>query len=227
MKLSNKVLLGFLGFIFLYITAAFAELRLTGSPNIFDDDNSTAETVDISGISFVILKDLTINIKVIGSDSSKLEVRSLSGGLLKQLKYEVSGDTLTLAGFQEEGSESVRISVFVPQTSLRGIIIKNATANIEDFQQPLLRISQSSGRIWMSSNRIAKIQMEVSNHSFLDISGTSVDTLSATIDRSEVHINSSVGVLQGSMKNDAYLRLNEIKDIHLKKDESSRLNVYE
>lgn len=227
MKLSDKILLGFFGFIFLYLSAAFTELRLTGIPNIINDKNSIGETVDLSDISFVILNDFPVNVKVVGSDQSKLEVRSLSGGLLKHLKYQVSGDTLTLAGFQEEGRGSVRISVFLPEGSLRGIIVKNATADIQHLQQPLLYISQTSGSIWMANNKIAKIQLEVSDKSFLDMTGTGVDTLSVTIDRSQVHINTPVGVLQGSMKNDAYLLLNEIRDIQLKQDKSSRLNVYE
>jgi hypothetical protein len=69
--------------------------------------------------------------------------------------------------------------------------------------------------------------MNLSNHSFFDINATKLDTLSTTIEGSEVHINSPIGRLQGSMKNNAYLRLNGLKEIQLKKDESSRLLLFQ
>jgi hypothetical protein len=69
--------------------------------------------------------------------------------------------------------------------------------------------------------------MDLTNRSFLDISDTNVDTLSATIDASEVHISSPVGLVQGAMKNDSFLRLGNIQEIQIKKDESSRLNLYQ
>jgi hypothetical protein len=225
MKLSNKILLGFFGFIFLYLTAAFAELRLSGTPNVIDDKNSMAETVDIRGITYLVLNDFDKNVKVIGSDHSRLEVRSFSGDLLKKLKYELSGDTLKLSGLALEDSKNFRVSIFVSETGLKGITVKSSHAIIENLQQPLLHLSQNSGRVWMSDNRIAKIQMDLSNRSFLDINTTNVDTLSAKIDGSQVLISSPVGLVQGSMENKSFLRLGEIREIQLKKDKSSDLNM--
>ena len=227
MKLSNKILLGFFGLVFLYLTAAFAEIRLSGIPNIVNDKNSIAETVDISGVAYLIIKDLDNNVKVIGSDRTRLEVRSLSGDLLKKLKYEMSGDTLTLSGLQSEELGPIRISLFVPETSLKGIAVNSAAATIEGMEQELLYISLKSGRISVSGNKISNIQMDLSNRSFLEINTTDLDTLSATIEGSEVLINSPVGLVQGSMKNNSSLRLGDIQEIQLKKDESSRLNSYQ
>lgn len=226
MKLSNKILLGFFGFIFMYLTAVFAEFRLTGIPNIIDDKNSIAETVDISGVSYLILKDVNKQIDVIGADRAQLEVRSLSGGLLTKLKYKISGDTLTVSGLQSEGIKTIKISVFIPKTSLKGIMVNSSGVSVDGLQSDLLNISQSSGRIWMSNNKIANVRIDLSNRSFLDVNSTSLDTLSANIEGSQVHISSPVGLVQGSMKNNSLLRLGDIREIQLKKDESSRLNIY-
>jgi hypothetical protein len=54
MSLSNKILLSFFGFIFLYLTAAFVEIRVSGTPNIISDKNSKAETVDIVGVNYLV-----------------------------------------------------------------------------------------------------------------------------------------------------------------------------
>jgi hypothetical protein len=225
MKLSNKILLGFFGFIFLYLTAAFAELRLTGSPNVINDKNSIAETTDISGVNYVVIRDMDTQINVIGSDRAQLEVRSFSGTLLEKLNYKISGDTLTLSGIESKEVKTIKISVFVPETSLKGITVNRSVAIVRGLQRDVLQISQKSGTIWMSESRITKIQMDL-DESYLDISGTRLDTLSVNIERSEVSIDAPVGLLQGSMKSSSQLRMSDIGEIQFKKDESSRLNLF-
>lgn len=225
MNLSNKILIGFFGFAFIYLTAVFAEVRLRGTPNIINDSNSIAETVDISGISYVVLRDVDYRIEVIGSDHPKLEVRSITGDLLKELKHKISGDTLTLSEFKSADRKMVRISVFVPKASLKGITANAAEANVKGLNQELLYISQHAARIWMTGNKIGKIHMSVSGKSHLDISATALDTLSAKIDNSEIFIYSPVGRLEGSMENNSFMRMGDIDEIEFSKDKSSRLDL--
>lgn len=227
MKLSNKVLFAFFGAAFLYLTAVFAEVRLTGVPNVIDDSNSIAETADISGVSYLVLEDLDYNVSVIGSDRAQLEVRSMSGDLLNKLKHHVFNDTLTLSDFQSEGQRAVKISVFVPKAGLKGITVNSAEATVEGLQAELFYISQDGGRIRMSDNGIGNIHVEASAGSYLKISSTDVDTLSARIDNSEVSISSPVGIMQGSMKNKSFLHMIDVDEIQLKKDDTSRLHLYQ
>lgn len=227
MKLSNKILLGFFGFIFLYLTAVFAELRLTGTSNVIDPKNSIAETVDLSGISYLILNDCDKDVNITGSDHTRLEVRSLSGSLLQKLKYEISGDTLTLSGFQSKIASSLRLSVFVAKPGLKGITVKSSSGTIEGLQQESLQLSQNSGRIWMSDNKIANIQTDLSNGSTLSISKTTLDTLSTRIDGSKLHVLSPVGLVQGTIENNSRLQLSELQEIQVKKDKNSHLFMYQ
>ena len=226
MKLSNKILIGFFGFAFVYLTAVFAEVRIKGTPNIINDTNSIAETVDISGVSYLVLQDMDHDIAVGVSDNPRLEVRSISGDLLKRLKYNIAGDTLTLSELQSEERRTVKISVFVPEGGLKGMKIIHAGASVKGLAQDHLYISQNAGRIWMSDSRIGKIQIEASSKSFLNISATGLDTLSANIDSSEVSVSSPVRLLEGSMKNKSFLRMNDIDQIQFEKDETSRFNLY-
>ena len=227
MKLSNKILIAFFGFAFIYLTAVFAEVRLRGTHNIINDTNSIAETVDISGVAYLVLQDLNKDVHVIGSDNPRLEVRSFSGDLLQRLKYKISGDTLTLWELQSQARETVMISIFVPKSSLKGIAVNAAEAIVKGLEQELLYISQNAGRISMSDNSIDNIHMETSGKSYSRISATEIDTLSAKIDNSEVSISSPVGLLQGSMKNNSSLNLSDINQIQFKKDETSRLTMYQ
>jgi hypothetical protein len=225
MKLSDKILLAFFGFIFIYLTAAFVEVRLSGTLNVIDDRNSKAETVDIAGVAYLILTDLDKTVDVLGSDRAQLVVRSLSGDVLKNLKYQLSGDTLTVSGVGTMINDPVRIYVFVPG-NLKGITVNSSDAVVRNLQLENLKISQNSGRISMSDNRISSMELNLSNHSFLDVSGGSTDTLSAAIERSQVNIYSPVGVLHGSMKENSSLHLRDLRDIKLTKDESSILSLY-
>lgn len=224
MKLSNKILIGFLGFIFLYLTAAFAELRLNGIPNVINDTNSIAETVDLAAISYLNIKDVDKTVHVIVSDLPRLEVRSFSGDWLTKLKFSVSGDTLTLSDFHAEDTK-VKISVFVPKTHLNGITIQTGTAIVNGLKQDLLHLSQKSGSIWITDSQLIKMDVNL-DQSYLEVSGTTLDTLSAQIERSRVNILSPVGILQGSMKNSASLNLSDVEEIQVKKDKSSRLLMY-
>ena len=113
MKLSNKILIGFFGFLFLYLTAVFAEIRLSGTPYIVDDSNSVGETVETGTVNFVVLRNLDESINIVTSDKPQLEVRSLSGDALEAVKYKISGDTLTLYDLQSDDIKPVRITVFV------------------------------------------------------------------------------------------------------------------
>jgi hypothetical protein len=227
MKLSNKILLGFFGFLFLYLTAAFTEVRLAGTPNIISEKNSIAETVDLPGISYVVLNDVDKTVKITQSGNPRLEVRSLSGGMLKKLTYKISGDTLTLSDLESEDTRTMTITVVVPNTTFKGITVNSSTASVSGLDQERLDISQNSGRIYMSQSTIERIQLNLSNKSFFDINEAELDTVSANIEASQAIINSPVGLMQGSMENAAYLRVNDIREIRLKKDQSSNLNMYQ
>ena len=226
MKISNKILIGFFGLVFIYLTAVFAEVRLRGTSSAIDDSNSIAETADISGVAYLVLEDLSKTINVIASDQPRLEVRSFSGDLLQTLKFTMAGDTLTLSQGPSDDDKPVKVSVFVPKAGLKGMTVRGAVAVVEGLQQEAFQISQHDGRIWMSDNSIGNIRLEASGRSYLEMSESVLDTLSATIEESEVLIFSPVQLLKGSMRNASILRLMNVDEIQFKKDESSRLNLY-
>jgi hypothetical protein len=225
MKLSNKILVGFFGFIFLYLSAAFAELRLMGTPNVVDEKNSIVESVDLTGVAYLVINDLDKNIHVVASEKAQLEVRSLSGELLKQIKYQVSNDTLTVTDLPEEKRSSVKITLFVRKTGFKGMTVNQSEVMMSGLQQKHLYIVENSGRIWISESKIGKIQVNASGESNLDISETRVDTLSAELRMSHVQV-SSVRLLEGSMKQSSSIQLGDVDEIQFKKDKSSRLSMY-
>jgi hypothetical protein len=226
MKLSNKILLGFFGFLFLYLTAAFTEIRFTGTSNTLNVDNSKAEVADLSSIHYIDVIDVGTNVNITQSDRTQLEVRSISGDLLKNLKYEISGDTLKLLSFASGDEQAHKVTVLVLKESLKGIHVNSSVVNVSELEQARLQLTQNESRIWMSRCKVSTMEMRLSERSFINVSETDIDTLSATVDNSEAHLNSLVGFVRGSVTNQSFFRLSGIREIQIKKDESSNLNMY-
>ena len=84
MKLSNKILIGFFGFCFLYMVVAFTEMRLKGDLNRLDDSNSISESIEINGIKYIVFDEVEQRLTVRGSVTSGIEVNSISGDLIKR-----------------------------------------------------------------------------------------------------------------------------------------------
>ena len=225
MKLSNKILIGFFGCLFLYLTAVFAEIRLTGIPNIINDSNSIAEKVSLAGVKHVILNDVSRSVIIVASDKSELEVRSISGKELQNLQYEVLGDSVILSGFKSEPASNLKITVFIPE-GLKRIAVNSSEAHVEGFRQENLNISENEGHVFLLDNEISKLQIRLSNRSHLDASNSMLDTLSADVDGSQVYAAAPMKVAQGSIQNSSFLQLGDVGEIAIKKDNSSRLNIY-
>ncbi len=227
MKLSNKILFGFFGFIFLYMTAAFAEIRLRGTFNDINDTNSVAETADLPEVTQLIVNNLDWQVNVAGSDQPRIEVRSASGDLLKNLTYSISGDTLTLLKLEREKNVMLKVTVYVPAGSFMGITVNGADVNIEALAQRDLSVVQNGGRVAMTkNNQIDVLHLEASDTASFGLSDGRVNTLSVQIDNSQAHIHTSVRRLRGSLQNNSYLLMTEVEEIQFRKDDSSRLHFY-
>lgn len=171
-----------------------------------------------------MLEGLEQSVTIIGSDTARLEIHSSSGNLLQKLKYNVSGDTLTLKQLDVEKDPRTRISVYMPKDSLKGLVISNAWVDIKNLEQKTLSVSQNQGDVRMyDKNAIGKLTLDASNDASFNLSDTVLDTLLVQLENAHIQINSPTGLLEGAMKNSSYLQIVAPDEIRLKKDESSRL----
>lgn len=223
MKLSNKILIGFFALIFVYLTAAFTELRVRGISHHLDEDNSVAETVRISGVNQLVLPNLREQIYVIASDTARLEVRSNAGNMLQKLTYSFTGDKLTLKALENDNDVAVRISIYVPRQSLQRITTEGTSLTISGLQRNVLQISQKDGWIYMTdNNQIGKLDLH-SSHSNFTLNESTLDTLAVSLHNADVSIESPVKFLDGQVSDTSTLRMHGIDQILTKKDVSSRL----
>lgn len=226
MKLSNKILIGFFGFVFLYMIAAFTEVRLKGDPNRIDEFNGVMETVGIGGVNYLVLPDLGHRMTVMGSDNPRIEVKSLAGDLLKHLKYNIQGDTLTIESFDLEKKQNLMIYIHVPKYSFVGLTSNNAGISIGELELTDLTIVQTDGWIRIGEkNKLGRLNLTASRGAYFNASDSEIDTLSAIIEDSEISISTSLKLAKGSMSNNAYLNINGTDEIQFKKDQSSRIII--
>lgn len=224
MKLSNKILIGFFGFAFLYMIAAFTEIRFKGDPNRIDDDNGIIETVGIAGVNYLVLPDVKSQMSIIGSNDPKIEVKSIKGDLLKYLKYEISGDTLIMKGFDLPEDQRARVTFYVPKNGFVGLTSDHGGVSIGELDQATLSITQIDGWIRIGDkNKLGNLILNARSGAYFTVSESDLDTLSVTADDSQVSIMTRINLAEGVISNDSYINLNNVGEVRFKKDESSRL----
>lgn len=224
MKLSNKILIGFFAFIFLYLTAAFAELRLTGTTESWDSKNTVSKTVDLKGINHVVAKN--IDFEIVGSPKAELEIKALQKEMLSSVSYTISGDTLLLSSAGLEEVKRVRLTVEMPE-NIRSLSLDHSIAAIKGLEADQLNILQVSGRMWMSDCDIKKIEVNASKQSHLQINTTQLDTLKAEMAESQIYVFAHTKFFEGSIEKQSFIQLQNADAIRFRKDESSKLSIFE
>ncbi len=226
MKLSNRILIGFFGFVFIYLIAAFTEIRFRGNLNHLDESTGLVETADLSGFTYLIIRDLDESVTLVAADVPGIEVRSITGDLLKNLKYEVKGDTLELTQLQLEENVNLNLTVYVPKNSLTGMTIYDVSVVIKGMDQKQLAIRQQAGSIrFVEGNRLEKLSIQATDNGNLNFSGHPLDTVSIQLNNSNVHIESGTSRVEGKMVNDSYLWIRDVNEIDFTKDETCRLFI--
>jgi hypothetical protein len=226
MKLSNKILLGFFGLLFVYLTAAFAEVRLRGTPNFMASNTGIAESIDLTGVRYIVLNRVDQNTKIMPAEKASMEVRSRGGDKLKLLSYQISGDTLHLSGPVDEHGK-FKVTLFLPNGQLKGLTVINALVVVEGFEQETLKIRSKVGKVWFVDNSFKTVEMNIIDRSYLEFTAERLDSLSIDIAKSQVTIQSSVNAVKGTMTNQSILKLLDAQVIQFQKDESSTLNMYQ
>ncbi|MEP1097318.1 MAG: hypothetical protein ABJG78_19535 [Cyclobacteriaceae bacterium] len=225
MNISTKILMGFFGTAFVYMSAVFIEIRLAGEDDDLHGKDTKIESVPIDNINYVVIADLGQRIYLKSSGTPGLEFRSRSGGLASRLTYEINGDTLNIKELNLEENTNLELTLLVPK-ELIGIEANSASVYLSDLEQSTLSIIQSGGRIVLREDvKVGKLNILAKESAEFDVFGSEIDTVALDSDNSEIELRTYIGRLEGSMKNDSYLYVENTDDISFKKDEDSSLRL--
>ncbi|MEO1096186.1 MAG: hypothetical protein AAFX57_00340 [Bacteroidota bacterium] len=226
MKLSNKILIGFFGFIFIYMTAAFTEMRFKGDLNRIDEHGGMMETAELRSIGYVKVSDLTQRVIITSADNPGIEVKSKSGKALQSLDYEVVGDTLLLKSFNLDKGDPAAVTILLTDQNLRGLEVQDTHVTLKKLVQDSLNVSQSGGHVWFDeANQIAQVTIEAKDQADVFVY-TGLDILHVETINSHVVIQSSIGLLSGKISSQSQLVAYGAEEVRLSRDSSSdfRLN---
>ncbi|MEM7110526.1 MAG: hypothetical protein AAF519_20020 [Bacteroidota bacterium] len=226
MKLSNKILIGFFGFIFLYMTAAFTEMRFKGDLNRIGEHDGIMETTELSAIGYVKMSDLIQRVTVTSADNPGIEVKSKTGQALQSLNYEVVGDTLIINSFDLNKGEPAAITLLLNGNGLRGLEVRDTHVTLKKMVIDSLVVSQSGGHVWFDKmNRIDQLNIKVEDAAELYVY-TGLDLLNVNAINSHVVIQSDIGILSGRISRQTQLVASGPEEVRLKRDSSSDFRFY-
>ncbi len=224
MKLSNKILIGFFGFVFLYMMAAFTEVRLRGYKRDLNGEEIQIEKAPLEDIGYIVLADFDHRVIISFSDEPRIEVKSIGGDYLSSIDYVMVGDTLRINAVDISTGKPAHVYVYVAK--LRGLQVDRASVSITDLSQQTLSITQSGGSIRMDGEvNVTHLSFLASEEAQLDADNVHIDTLSVQMNHSNLRIWSAVKQLNGSITNESFFRIQAVDDIRFIKDKNSKLEI--
>ena len=124
MKTSNKLIVGLVAFISLYIVAAFAEIRLKGWP--YGEVNRVDHITNLADFGYVKIDSLGRNgVKIKIMEQSSVKVQTFEGDEIPDFRYHMEADTLVIDQWQNVGRSKLEINA--NKKSLKGIMATNST----------------------------------------------------------------------------------------------------
>lgn len=225
MKLSNKILIALIGFIFVYLCAALMEIRVRGDLSYLDENSGITEQIDLDDIAVISVQSMNESIVVQSATDPRIELRSLSGDRIDKLIYQQVGDTLILQELNVPDNEHTHITVYVSESTFKGLETVESRITIRDFSKRSFELKQTAGFVrFAENNTINVLNAAVSGDGAFNFEGSMLDTVSLQLENARARINSGAVHVNGVM-NDSYLSINNIHHIDLKKDNASRLQV--
>ncbi len=230
MKMSNKLILGLVAFIGLYIVAAFAEIRIKGWP--YGEVVRVDHVTNLSDFSYVKIDSIgwrnsdgrnLVNIKIM--EQSACKVQTFEGDQIPELKYHMEADTLVIDQFQNVGRSKLQINA--NKRFLKGIVAIWSNVNLLGQLDSLeLTLKDYANLNWGYGDKpFNTTYLQVSaNNSFMQTSKeVNIENLQVDNSKSHLRIHGNTQNLTGSIK-DTKLHLKQVVNMSVSKDSLSEID---
>lgn len=217
-------MLGLLGVIVLYTSAAFVELRLKGDHN---RRSTYTDSTSLPSYRHLVVKDLDQRVILNISDSPMIKSKAVRDNPLAALDYDLIGDTLIIndLGLRENDQGDFTIYALPELTSITSI---SSYLSMYRFDIDSLTINQSGGGMTIYNSRgLQYLDLTLIEGGTFDISDIPIEDVNVTVDEGEARLRSDIHTIRGNVKNRSSLTLNEVRDIQLSKDETSTIRMYQ
>jgi hypothetical protein len=230
MKTSKIIFVALLSTIALIILAVDMDIRITGVKG-HNFQNNNYKMIKKTVPAFRVL-DLTDrgHVELIKSDSTYLELRYMKDSVAPELKFNLAGDTLLIAGQKKELENDLLVKIHTTG-DLKKIISRNSRLNIVNFNATELAIDldDCSLSIHKGENKetsFRSLEINAKNHSSISSSDISVDSLKINLQKSDARFTIQLQRISGSLSDSSNVSMRQAEDISLKRDKSSEIHLY-
>ncbi|MBA4146321.1 MAG: hypothetical protein C0523_11185, partial [Cytophaga sp.] len=127
--------------------------------------------------------------------------------------------------FGENGNNLHAVIKLKDAQLLKTIRADHSTFSIDDFDGKSLVMSLNESRLYVTSElHLSHLRISAID-SYISYNGDVADKLEADLNHSEVYIQGDVFEFNGTIKNDSDLRLQNVNQIHFKKDSTSSVQI--
>ena len=226
MKTSNIIVISLIASVTLIITTGMVEFRIKGvHRGVVADKWLEFTPKAVPAFHFITIQDCS-NVTLVASDAFVLNLVEPKEGVTR-LSYEVKHDTLYVKGAPDL-DRGDPVSINAPAHQVRSVqaLHSRVTVTSTSLDQFVIRADESS--VSMDTHlAINTLIVEGVNNSRIDFFQTNViQTLELNLDHSEMHTNSPLEKLKGSIRNHSTAQVNNVGELTFTKDRTSRLQVW-
>lgn len=228
MKTSKIIFISLLGTIALIILAAVIDIRITGKRNGDNvaDFKRSRQTLP----SFKVLNLSSCKyIEIVQNDSSFMEINYPKDSIVPNNIYTIAKDTLIVTGFNKK-NHILTIKIHTTD-SLKNIKLENTYLTISDFCFSRMSFDLNHSRLYLNQENSNKssahaIRIIAKNHSDINCYKFNIDSLNITLHNSDADFMTHINKINGSITDTSRIELHQVEEILLKKDVSSKMNIY-
>ena len=224
MKISNKILIGFLSTIFIVMAAMFLHVRVFGERKSERFKVSKTENLPIGEFSHVQIDNIE-SLQISPSETNHIHFIAYNDTTKIGIKYTIENDTLKIADDEPSSRSSY---VLYAKSKIESITVANCNIRITGINQDSIQLKVTDGEInsfgsnenEFSHFRMAKITELNSRINFHNIK---VDMLEIQLNNSNAGFSKDIEMVQASIKSKSTLNLKDVEKLELEKDENSRI----
>ena len=228
MKTSKIIFISLLSTIAVLILATVIDIRIHGRR-----DDGRQSDFKVNKQMLPVFKALRVynsmNITLVQNDSSYIEVSYLKDSIAPVVNYTVTDDTLIMSDFEKTNHRNVSVTIHATD-SLRSIQLKKSNISVERIGLVKLFFTLDESELWLNQDTLVKSVSQVldivaKNHSRINSSEFRIDSLRLVLQNSEANLEMKVNKISGILSDSSKINVRQPREISLKKDETSKINV--
>lgn len=230
MKTSKIIFVTLLISIAVFIIVAFIDIRLNGK-HVRNNPYEIASHKEMVPPFKVFYAENSINIRIVQSDSSYIELAWNKDSIPPSINYKVKNDTLIITDVRLQIQNSGYQPVKIHSTSfLTSIISKDSEIAIESFGSGKMSVDLDNSSAWFSQNKskiayYSNLYIIAKNNSSANTNEFRADTLCITLQNSQSNLQILAKRIHGTLSDSSIISLHQPGEISLKIDSTSIMSI--